>query len=70
MAYATWPRAYYLHWLFALAEVDLRYITDEFASKMAFSLSVLHGRHDDLAADLESGRSPPSWTSTTACVPS
>lgn len=47
--------AYYLHWLFALADRDLRHVTDEFASKMAFSLSVLRGRHEDLAADLESG---------------
>lgn len=47
--------AYYLHWLFALAELDLRYIADEFASKMAFSLSVLHDRHLDLAKDLEVG---------------
>ena len=48
--------AYYLHWLFALADRDLRYIADEFASKMAFSLSVLVDRHEDLADDLAAGR--------------
>ncbi len=50
------PTAYYLHWLFALAHRDLRYIADEFASKMAFGLSVLVDRHESLADDLERGR--------------
>ena len=48
--------AYYLHWLFALTDRKLRYVSDEFASKMAFSLSVLTGRHEELADDLEAGR--------------
>lgn len=47
--------AYYLHWLFALANRDLRFIADEFASKMAFALSVLDERHEELAADVERG---------------
>jgi hypothetical protein len=51
--------AYYVHWLFALADRHLRYIADEFASKMAFALSVLVERHEELAADIARGSLSP-----------
>ena len=47
--------AYYLHWMFAVVDKHLRYISDEFASKMAFAMSVLCERHEDIAADIENG---------------
>lgn len=51
--------AYYLHWLFALVDRDLRYVADEFASKMAFALSVLCDGHESLADCLERGTLDP-----------
>lgn len=47
--------AYYLHWMFAVVDPQLRYLADEFASKMAFALEVLCERHDQIANDLERG---------------
>ena len=47
--------AYYLHWIFAVADPGLRYLSDEFASKMAYALSVLCERHAQIADDLERG---------------
>jgi hypothetical protein len=49
------PTAYYLHWMFAVVDPQLRYLSDEFASKMAFALSVLCERHDQIANDIERG---------------
>jgi hypothetical protein len=48
--------AYYLHWLFALADRDLVYVSDEFASKMTYALNVLLSEWPSLVEDLRSGR--------------
>ncbi len=47
--------AYYAHWLFALLERDLTYVSDEFASKMSYALAVLVRSADRLVRDLEQG---------------
>lgn len=47
--------SYYLHWMFAVVDPQLRYIADEFASKMAFAMSVLCERYDQIANDIERG---------------